>query len=616
MKPDTDNTPQKPTTVLMIYPKFPPSFWSFSEAVKLLGKKATMPPTGLATVAAMLPATHFHVLPIVDLNVERLTDKMLRQADLVMVSAMIVQKDSLREIVARAKHCGKPVVVGGPYPTSYRDEVTALGADYLVLDEAEVTLAPFIEDWLGGRAERIYDEHSVRARTTVALTREGKPAITGTPIPRWDLLKLQSYSSLAIQFSRGCPFKCEFCDIVVLYGHQPRAKTPAQMIAELEAIRLTGWQGPIFIVDDNFIGNRTEVRKLLPALIEYRREHGQLFSFFTEASVDLANDNLRDIREGMIEAGFQEIFAGIESTNADVLVEMDKGQNKGDLGQKVETLQRTGFEVTAGFIVGNDSDRPSAFDELFQFIQDNGIVMPMPGLLTALRGTPLYRRLKDAGRLRTESSGNNTHRFQFNFQPKLDERLLIEGYVGLLERLFSPRNYYARCRVLRRRRGPYQRLSRVNRAGILATMRILYRNLIKRPDWEFARFLVGTMFTAPAEVPEAITQAVKFAHFQEITKAAVSVHRYPERVATLTEQFQEKVARLSGDVGKRLHRLAKLEERMVLDAMRLWQSLDRDFRAGAEETLEQCRRRLADCANTYRRAWQEMVGAGKQSARA
>lgn len=566
-----------------------------------------MPPTGLATVAAMLPTGQFEVLPIIDLNVELLIDKAIERADMVMVSAMIVQRDSLRQIIARAKRFGKPVVVGGPYPTSYRDEVMAMGADHLVLNEAEATLAPFIEDWLTGRAERVYDEHSVRHRTMITLTREGKPVITDTPIPRWDLLRLSRYSSMAVQFSRGCPFSCEFCDITTLYGHVPRAKTPAQLIAELETIRQTGWRGSIFIVDDNFIGNRVEVRKLLPALGKWQSQHGHPFSFFTEASVDLANDNLRDIRQGMIAAGFEEVFCGVESTNPEVLAEMDKGQNRGDLGQKVRILQQAGLEVTAGFIVGNDADQTTVFEDLFQFIQDNGIVIPMPGLLTALSGTALYRRLKAAGRLRTESSGNNTHWFQLNFEPKIEERVLIEGYVDLLERLFSPQNYYQRCRVLRERRGSYHRSTRLNRAGVLATMRIHYRNVIKRPDWEFTKFVLGTMLTAPTELPGAITQAVKFAHFQKITRAAVGAHRYPARVATLVERFQERLAELRGDVDKRLRKVARLERQVVNQATRLCASLDPGFRAGAQEALEQWRRYVNDCANAYRQTWQGLV---------
>ena len=344
------------TTVLMVYPKFPSSFWGFEEVMKLLGLGAVMPPTGLATVAAMLPDERFEVLPIVDLNIEPLPDNHLKRADLVMISAMIVQQDSLREIIARAKHFGKPVAAGGPYPTAYRDEVIAMGADHLVLDEAEQTLEPFVLDWLSGRPARVYDGHSVNGRTAISLTREGKPVITATPVPRWDLLKLRRYSSLAVQFSRGCPFDCDFCDIVTLYGHVPRAKVPAQLIAELEAIRQTGWRGSIFIVDDNFIGNRQAVRELLPILTEWQLKHGRPFSFFTEASVDLANNNLRDIRAGMVRAGFDDVFCGIESTNPQVLAEMNKSQNRGDLAAKVRVLIESSINGKRFGTVGVDEN--------------------------------------------------------------------------------------------------------------------------------------------------------------------------------------------------------------------------------------------------------------------
>ncbi len=598
----------KKTKVLMVCPKFPASFWSFKKSMWFIDRKVTMPPLPLVTVAAMFPVKSFDVMPIIDLNAEPLDDELIRQADIVMFTAMIVQQDSLREIIARAKRWGKPVVVGGPYATSYRDEVLAMNPapDHLVLGEAELTLAPFIQDWQGGHAERVYDAHSVGGRNPIALTREGMPVITGTPIPRWDLLKLGKYSSLAIQFSRGCPFDCDFCDIVVLYGHQPRTKTPGQMMAELEAIYRTGWRGSLFFVDDNFIGNQKEVRKLLPVLIEWQKQHHYPFSFFTEASLNLANPDLADIRTLMIKAGFDEIFAGVESIDQKTLVEMKKRQNLGDPLEKIEILQRAGFEVTAGLIIGSDTDRPETADELFRFLQQSGIVMTMAGLLTALRGTPLYHRLKSEGRLRAESSGNNTHQFRFNFEPKRDERFLIEGYVGLLERLFSSRNYYARCRVLQSRRGSYRRPDRLNRSGILAAMRILYRNLVRRPDWEFAKFFFGSLFAAPIELPEVITYAVKFAHFEAMTEAAVKAHRYPERVATLAERFAAGAALLRGDTNRRLRRLAKLERQVLAEAIRLYDSLDRDFRASAKQALANCCERLTACAEFYRQTWQSV----------
>ncbi len=514
--------------VLMVYPEFlDTSFWSFRKAVEILGLGATMPPIGLATLAAMLPKP-FHVMPIVDMNIEKLTNAHLEEADIVMISAMIVQKGSLRNVIAMAKRLGKTVVVGGPYATSYPEDVVEMGADHLVLNEAETTLAPFIEDYLSGHAMKIYDEVSVRPRIETELTKEGKPVITGTPVPIWNLLKLRRYSSLAIQYSRGCPFNCDFCDITNLFGHISRTKSPEQVIAELQAIFDTGWRGSIFFVDDNFIGNQNEVRELLPMLIKWQHAHRYPFTFFTEASMNLANPNLRDVRELMIDAGFDEVFVGIESIDPEVIRAMNKRQNGSDPARRVKELQKAGFQITAGLIVGNDDDKPNVFRNLFAFIQESGIVMAMPGLLTALRGTNLYKYLFKEGRLREESTGNNTHQFKLNFRPIMDESLLVDGYIDLLQKLFSSKNYYARCRTLRARRGHHRKVSRLNRNGILATARIFHHNLIKRPDIEFVKFIFGTLLTHPSDLPEAITQAVKLAHFDSVTREAIKAHRYPE----------------------------------------------------------------------------------------
>lgn len=598
---------KKRTKVLMIYPEFPVSFWDYKEAIKMLGLGATMPPTCLATVAAMLPVENFEVLPIIDLNLEPLLDKHLEQADLVMLSAMIAQKKSLREIIVRVKLSGKPVVVGGPYATSYRDSVANMGADYLVLNEAETTLLPFIHDWLAGRAKSIYDEHSVRSYpSTVTLTNEGKPIITNTPIPRWDLLKLKRYASMSVQFSRGCPFNCEFCDITSLYGHIPRAKTPTQLIGEIDAIRRLGWRGSVFIVDDNFIGNRNAVREFLPVLIEWQKKHGYPFSFFTEASVDLANEDLSDILKNMVEAGFEEVFCGLESPYPEVLAEMGKKQNRGNVEEKILKLQQAGLEVTAGFIIGSDKDRSTVFEDTFEFIKRSGIVTSMVGLLTALSGTALYKRLKVGGRLRTESSGNNTHQLSMNFEPILGEGFLINGYVDLLNALFSSRNYYARCRTLRQRLGHFHCSIPLNRSRISAALQIFYRNIVKRPDWEFIRFMFGTLFTSPRNMPVAIKQAVKLAHFQGITRQTVRVHRYAKHVATLTALFQKQVAELRGDVNKRLRGLARLERRAIQKITRMYKSLDPDFRAGAKKSLEHYHQHFIACANQYRQNWHDL----------
>lgn len=498
------------TKVLMVYPEFPDSFWSFKKCLPMINKRAAMPPTGLATIAAMLPVEHFDVLPIVDLNLGSIANKDIEKADLVMLSAMIAQKDSLSLIITRIKSLGKPVAVGGPYPTSYPDRVIEMGADYLIINEAETTLEPFVQDWISNNLSRqVYGE----------IKGQKKPNIEDTPVPRFDLLKIHGYASMAIQFSRGCPYDCEFCDITSLYGRTPRVKTATQLLAELDAILKLGWHGPIFIVDDNFIGNKPAVRKFLPLLIEWQRVNGHPFSFFTEASVDLANDELADIRENMVKAGFNEVFCGIESPDPDVLKEMGKKQNRGDIAEKVRTIQKSGLEVTAGFIIGSDNDKANIFEAIFDFIQKNGIVMAMAGLLTALRGTLLYKRLKSEGRLLAESSGNNTHQLCLNFKPKTDEDILISGYVRLLERLYSSKNYFARCLKLNNLIG-HQRSVPINRASIQAVARIFYRNIFKHPDWEFIKFIFATLKT-PRNIPVAIRQAVKLVHFQHITHNVV-----------------------------------------------------------------------------------------------
>lgn len=591
--------------VLMVYPKFPPSYWSFEESIKLLGLGAVMSPTGLATVAAMLPGEHFDVLPIVDLNMEELTDDVLGQADLVMISAMIAQKESFRGVVSRSKRLGKTIVAGGPYPTSYSDEVAAMGVDHLVLNEAELTLRPFIEDWLNNSAGQIYDERNVRNRSAVALTREGKPVLSESPVPRWDLLKLPQYSSLAIQFSRGCPFNCEFCDITALFGHASRTKNPGQIIAELGSIYRTGWRGPIFMVDDNFIGNRSKVRELLPILVDWQSKHGQPFTFFTEASLDLANDNLRDIREGMVSAGFEEVFCGIESVNPDVLCQMNKKQNRGDLQEKVKILQQSGLEVTGGFIIGSDCDRETVFDDLLYFIQQNGIVMAMVGLLTAFKNTLLYERLASEGRLLAETSGNNTHQFDFNFEPKLDRRFLVEGYVAFLEQLYSSRNYYARCRELRKRLTSRKRKTLVNRSRISAMIKVFFLYLFLKPDREFIKYALYTLVSSPSKIFEAFKQAAKLAHFQKITKAAVRAHRYPMQVESLTERFSKRASALQGDADKCLKKLSRMEQRTVGRAVKIYRSLDPDFRDEAKICLDNCRDRLRLFADSYRTKWQD-----------
>jgi len=362
--------------ILLVYPEFPDTFWSFKHALKFIRKKAGAPPLGLLTVAAMLPPAWEKRL--VDLNVTSLTDKDLAWADYVFVSAMIVQRESAQAVIERCKAIGVKVVAGGPLFTMEHEQFPDV--DHFVLNEAEETLAPFVRDLLAGQARRVYSSDEF-------------PDIHQTPIPLWELANLKHYDTISIQFSRGCPFNCDFCNVTSLLGHYPRTKTAAQIIAELNTIYALGWRKSIFFVDDNFIGNKKQIKfEVLPALIEWRKgKTGMPFS--TEASINLADDP--ELMKLMVEAGFDTVFVGIETPNEDSLTECSKSQNKGrDLVESVKQLQRAGLQVQGGFIVGFDHDSPSIFQQQIDFIQKSGIVTAMVGLLQAPLGTRLYERLQ------------------------------------------------------------------------------------------------------------------------------------------------------------------------------------------------------------------------------
>jgi radical SAM superfamily enzyme YgiQ (UPF0313 family) len=501
---------------LLVYPEFPPSYWGFRYALELLGKRSSMPPLGLLTVAAMFPESW--ELRLVDLNLRPLEDSDLEWADLVLTSTMVVQQRSLGGVIARAHALGKPVAVGGPHPTSFASEISA--ADHFVLDEVEDTFPRFLADWEAGRAEREYRP-------------ESKPAVTTTPVPRFELLDLSAYGSMALQFSRGCPFDCEFCDITKLFGRVPRTKTNEQMVTELEALHALGWRGPVFLVDDNFIGNKKEALRLLPAVADWQREHGYPFDLYTEASVNLARNE--PLMDAMVEAGFSMVFLGIESPNPEALRLTKKLQNtrRDDddyLFHAVRAIQAKGMEVTGGFIVGLDGDGAEVFDAQVDFIQRAGIPIAMVGLLTALKGTDLYARLEREGRLLDESSGNNVE-IALNFVPELDREVLVDGYRRVLATLYGPdlRAYFARCKALLarlgRRRHPRRRPSR---AELLALVRSLRLQLFSRQGPAYAAFLGHTLLTRPARLPEAIRMAIKGWHFQRYTEQTLAAHAYRE----------------------------------------------------------------------------------------
>ena len=530
---------------LLVYPEFPPSYWGFRYALELLGKRSSMPPLGLLTVAAMFPASW--ELRLVDLNVEPLDDSDLGWADLVLTSTMVVQQRSLREVLARCNAMDKLVAVGGPHPTSFTSEIA--GADHFLLGEVEETFPRFLADWVAGRAVREYRP-------------ESKPALTTTPVPRSDLLDLSAYGSMALQFSRGCPFDCEFCDITKLFGRVPRTKTNEQILAELDALHSLGWRGALFLVDDNFIGNKKEAMRLLPAIASWQREHGSPFDLYTEASINLARSE--PLMDAMVEAGFSMVFVGIESPNPEALRRTNKPQNaaRGEedfLLRAVRTIQGKGLEVTAGFILGLDGDGPEIFEAQVDFIQRAGIPTAMVGLLTALRGTNLYSRLESEGRLLAESSGNNVE-IALNFVPELDRDVLIDGYRKVLASLYGPdlRTYFARCKKLVARLGHWPRPKRgPSRAELLALIRSLRLQLFSRQGPAYAAFLAHTLFTRPMGLVKAIRLAIKGWHLQRFTAQmlvadafrATALEGYEraegllERAATASERLRWKIER-------------------------------------------------------------------------
>ncbi|MGD2036552.1 MAG: B12-binding domain-containing radical SAM protein, partial [Desulfobacterales bacterium] len=412
---------------LLIYPAFPDTFWSFKHALKFIHKRSAFPPLGLLTVGAMLPPNWPKRL--IDINVNKLTEKDLTWADSVFISAMAVQRESARQIISRCQKAGLKVVAGGPL---FTDEHAAFGeVDHFILNEAELTLPPFLQDLEQGCAQKLYET------SEFADLKE-------TPPPIWGLIDLRRYAAMSIQFSRGCPFNCDFCNITALLGHRVRTKTAAQIIGELDSLYQLGWRGQIFFVDDNFIGNKKYLlAELLPALIEWQKDKKHI-RFNTESSVNLADNEM--LMEMMVAAGFDSVFIGIETPAEAGLAECNKKQNKNrDLVESVKRIQRAGLQVQGGFIVGFDSDTPSIFQRQIDFIQKSGIVTAMVGLLNAPPGTRLYNRLKQEGRLTGLISCNTDG--TTNIIPRMDLKALKDGYKKIMGQIYSPKSYYERVRI-------------------------------------------------------------------------------------------------------------------------------------------------------------------------
>lgn len=486
--------------ILLVYPKYPDTFWSFNYALKFISKKASHPPLGLLTVAALLPKEWDKRL--VDMNVSALTDKALEWADLAFVSAMSVQNESVKEVIKRCKKKNLKIVAGGPLFTTGYEEFDDV--DYLVLNEAEVTLPPFLADLKNGCAKHLYSSEEL-------------PDIQKSPVPLWGILNMNNYASMNIQYSRGCPFNCEFCDISVLYGHKVRTKSKDQITDELEALYSLGWRGDVFFVDDNFIGNGKKLKKsVLPSMIEWMERKKRPFAFNTEASINLSDD-LR-LMQLMGQAGFNSVFVGIETPNEESLAECNKVQNRNrDLVFCVKKIQNFGLQVQGGFIVGFDSDPLTIFERLSAFIQESGIVTAMVGLLNAPRGTRLYKRLAKEGRLLKDITGDNTD-FSINFIPKMDYDVLINGYKRIISGIYSPKPYYERVRNFLREYKPSQKKPfRFNLRYPAAFFKsVIFLGIIGKERLYYWKLFFWTALRRPRLFPLAITLAIYGSHFRRV----------------------------------------------------------------------------------------------------
>jgi len=552
---------------LLVYPQHPTlTYWSFRGSLPYIERKAALPPLGLATLAAMLPDSWD--LRLIDMNVRPLHDADLLWADVVLTSTMVVQADSLDEVVARCNRLRVPVAAGGPYPSASPDRLRHV--DHLFLGEAEGGLADLVEDLERGRAKPVY-----RA--------DAFPDVDRSPVPRFDLLDLGAYASMAVQHSRGCPFACEFCDIWKLYGRQPRIKSPERVTAELDALLRLGWRGSVFFVDDNFIGNRRLAKRSLAALGSWQREHGFPFRFYTEASVNLGEDD--ELLRGMRDAGFNFVFLGIESPSVESLQGAHKPVNaRLDLLGAVRRIQAHGIEVSSGFIVGFDEDTEEIFDRQLAFIRAAAIPLAMVGILNAMEGTALHDRLRREGRLLGESQGNNTHQFEANFVTRMPGEQLTAGYKRLMRTLYEPtlRGYFERCRRLLDRLGPNPRFTRRVAANeVRALLRSFRTVLARRYGRQYLRFLLWCAGRHPARFPEAVRLAIQGFHFEAITREALAWDAIRHDSSGVVERFLEE-ARCRGTLeATRLRALIAERARALRRLRRQIRLLSPDTRAAA-----------------------------------
>jgi radical SAM superfamily enzyme YgiQ (UPF0313 family) len=487
---------------LLIYPQFPETYWSFKHALSIEGKRAAQPPLGLMTIAALLPGTWRKRL--VDTNIERLKDADLAWADVALISGMQVQQEHLASIVKRCRARGLRTVVGGPIASSM--SAAELAADHVVIGEAEDLIATLARDLELGEAQLVYEAAE-------------RPEMERSPLPDLSLIKMNHYSTMTVQYSRGCPFNCEFCDIIEIYGRRPRTKAVSQVLAELDQLHHAGWRASVFVVDDNFIGNKKRAKELLAAIGEWGRIHGFPFRFCTEASLNLADDP--ELLQLMKDARFTSVFLGIETPDERSLIANHKLQNtRRDLLTSVEIIQQYGIEVMGGFILGFDTDREDVFDRMVDFIQKSAIPVAMVGLLQAMPGTQLFRRMWKEGRILDAGDGNNTD-CKLNFLPRMDAARLVEGYRSVLKRIYSREAYYERVKLLLSRiPAPVkQRLSYANIRAMVSS--IVRQGVLGRGRLSYWKFVLTAATRYRRSFGMAMTLAVMGYHFQVMTERLI-----------------------------------------------------------------------------------------------
>ena len=487
--------------ILLVYPKYPDSFWSFTHALRFISKKAAVPPLGLITVSAMLPGTWQKRL--VDMNVNSLKTSDLAWADYVFISAMHIQKDSVTEVVAECVKQQVKIIAGGPLFT--QEYVAYPEIDHFILNEAEITLPLFLKDLEKGiTPERVYKTSEFAD-------------LTKCPTPDYQLLKRKEYAFMNIQVSRGCPFACDFCEITSLLGHKVRMKSTQQIINELEKLNSLNWRGSVFVVDDNFIGNKNVIKNdLLPTMITWMKEHKYPFTFNTQTSINLADD--KELMEMMINAGFSSTFIGIETLEEVSLQGCNKVQNNNrDLLQSVKAIQQAGLQVSAGFIVGFDDDTSSVFQRQTDFIQQSGIVSAMVGLLNAPKNTKLYDRLEMENRLTTATTGSNTDS-TMNFSPKMNYNELMKGYKKIIQSIYKSKPYYQRIRqFIKNYNQPRVAKKRIEFTDIIAFLKaIIIIGIVNKGRGEYWKFIIWTLFKHPGSFVDAMTFSVYGFHFRTV----------------------------------------------------------------------------------------------------